>query len=61
MTALFRAGSLVLDVDSGGAFFNKELGELHDGSETSVTGVGVGDDGAEIVDVGQGGALGGRK
>ena len=56
VAALLGAGGLVLDVDAGGALLDEELGELHDGGEAAVAGVGVGDDGAEVVDVGHGGA-----
>ena len=57
VAALLGARGLVLDVDACGALFDEELGELHDGSEAAVAGVGVGDDGAEVVDVGDLGAL----
>lgn len=52
VTALLRSRSLVLNVNTGGAFLDEQLGELHDGSEATVTGVGIGDDGAEEVGVG---------
>lgn len=45
VAALLGAGRLVLDVDAGGALFDKELGELHDGRQPAVARVGVGDDG----------------
>jgi hypothetical protein len=50
---------LVLNVDSSSTLLNEELGELHDGGESSVSGVGIGDVGAEVVDVGGGSTLGG--
>lgn len=58
VAALFRAGGLVFNVNTGGALFDKELGQLHHGSQAAVTGVGVGDNGAEVVNVGKVGALG---
>ena len=61
VTTLFGTGSLVLNVDTGGTLFDKELGELHDGSETAVTSVGVGNNGTEVVDDGRLGALLGRE
>lgn len=59
VSALLCPRRLVLDVDSGGTLLDEHLRELHDGGETSVSGVGIGDDGAEVVDVGGFGALGG--
>lgn len=60
MAALLGAGRLVLDVDAGGALFDKELGELHDGRQAAVARVGVGDDGPQVID-GVGGAAGQRR
>ncbi|KAJ6443327.1 protein kinase SNF1 [Purpureocillium lavendulum] len=57
VTALLGAGGLVLDVDAGGTLLDEELGELHDGREAAVARVGVGDDGPQVVDVGEGAAL----
>lgn len=59
MPALLRAGRLVLDVDPGRAGFDEELGQLHRRGDAAVAGVGVGDDGAEEVDVRRGAAGGG--
>lgn len=56
--ALLRAGRLVLDVDARRATLDEELGQLHRCRRAAVAGVGVGDDGAQVVD-GRG-ALGGR-
>ena len=61
VAALLGAGGLVLDVDAGGALLDEELGELHDGGEPAVARVGVGDDGPQVVDVGEGAALGPRR
>lgn len=44
--ALLRARSLVFNMNSSGTL----LGEPHDGRETSMSWIGVGDDGSEIVD-----------
>ena len=40
---------LVFHVNSRGSAFDKHFSEFHDGGETAVTGVGVGDDGTEKV------------
>jgi hypothetical protein len=40
--ALFGPWRLVLNVNSGCPFLDEHLGELHDGSETSVTGICIG-------------------
>ena len=57
VTALLGSGSLVLNVDTGGTLLDEELGELHDGSETAMASIGVGNDGSEVVNVGDTGAL----
>lgn len=54
VTTLLGARGLVLDVDTGGTGLDHHLGELHDSGETTVAGVTVGDDGAEVVDLGAG-------
>ena len=51
VSALLRSGGLVFDVDAGGAVLDEELGELHYGGEAAVAGVGIGDEGAEVIDV----------
>lgn len=56
VSALLGARGLILNVDAGGALLDEELGELHDGRETAVARVGVGDDGSQVVDVGELGA-----
>lgn len=58
MAALFGARGLVFDVDPGRTALDEEPGELQHGRQAAMTGVGIGDDGAQIVDVGLGGALG---
>lgn len=49
VTALLGTRGLILNVDTGSTLLNEELGELHDGSKTTVTGIGIGNDGAEVV------------
>lgn len=51
---LLGARGLVLNVDTGGTRLDHHLRELHDSGEATVAGVGIGDDGAEVVDVGSG-------
>eukprot|EP00128_Syssomonas_multiformis_P016434 Colp12_sorted_trinity150504_noHs@9148 len=51
VTALLGTGSLVLNVNTSNTSLNEHLGELHNGRETTVTSVGVSDDGAEEVNV----------
>ena len=48
VAALLGARSLVLDMDTSCTSLNEELGQLHSGSETTMTGVGIGDDGSEV-------------
>jgi hypothetical protein len=63
VSTLLGTRSLVFNVNSGGSTLNEELGELKDGGQSSVSGVGIGNDGTEVVDVGLGGTLlnGGRE
>ena len=58
MAALLGARSLVLNVNPSGTLLDEELGQLHNGRQTAVTSIGIGDDGSEVVDVGELGALG---
>ncbi len=51
MTALLRPRLLVLEVHPGGAGLHEELDELHDRAQASMSGVAVGDDGGQIVDL----------
>ena len=60
VSTLLRTRSLVFDVDSSCTLLNEELGELHDGSETTVTSVRIGNDGPEVVDLGCFGEFGFR-
>lgn len=57
VTALLGTRCLVFNVDTGGTLLNEKLGELHNGGQTTVTSVCVGDNGAEVVDVWGLGAL----
>ena len=50
--------SLVLDVNTSSTLLDKQLGELHDSGETTMTGISVCDDGTEIIDVLEVGTLG---
>jgi len=57
VATLLGTGSLVLNVNTSSTALNEELGQLHDGSQATMTGIGIGNDGTEIVDVGDVGAL----
>ena len=57
MSAFLGTGSLVLNVDSCSTALNEELGEFHDGGETAMAGIGIGNDGAQVVDIGVADAL----
>lgn len=57
VTTLLGTRSLVLNVNTSSTLLNEELGELHDGGETTVTSVGIGNDGSEVVEVVEVGAL----
>lgn len=57
VAALLGARGLVLNVNTGSTLLNEELGELHDGGETAMAGIGISNDGTEVVDVGELGAL----
>ena len=57
VSAFLGAWGLVFNVDAGGPLFDEEFGELHDGCEATVACVGVGNDGSQIVDIGNSGSL----
>ncbi len=57
VATLLGARGLVLNVNTSSTLLNKELGELHDGGETAMAGVGIGNDGTEVVNVGELGTL----
>lgn len=58
VATLLCAGGLIFDVNTGSTTLNEELGQLHDGGQTTVTSVGIGDNGAQVVNVGDGSTLG---
>ena len=51
VSTLLRPWCLVLDMDACCTLLDEHLSELEDSGEATVSGVGVGDDGAEVVDV----------
>lgn len=53
VATLLGTRGLVLNVDTGGTSLDEHLGELDDGSQTSVTSVGIGNDGSQVVDGGR--------
>lgn len=57
VSALLGSGGLVLNVNTSGTLLDEKLGELHDGGQTAVAGIGISNDGAEVVDVGDLGAV----
>ena len=57
VTTLLGTRSLILNVNTGSTTLNKQLGQLHDGSQTTVTSVSVRNDGAQVVNVRNVGAL----
>ena len=52
VSTLLCPWSLILDVNTGSALLNEELGELHGGGETTVAGVSVGNDGPHVINGG---------
>lgn len=52
VSTLLGARRLVLDVDTRSTLLDEQLGQLHDSRQSAVARVRVGDDGAEVVDVG---------
>ena len=60
-TTLLRSRSLILNVDTGSTLLDKHLGQFHDGGESSVSSVGVGDNRSEVVDSGSRGSLSGSE
>jgi hypothetical protein len=57
VSAFLRTRCLIFDMDTSGTFLDKHLGEFEHGSEATVPGIGISDDGAEIIDVGDFGSL----
>ena len=60
VTTLLGTRSLVLNVDTSCTLLDKELGEFHDSGKTTVTSVGISNNGTEVVDEGNLGTLLGR-
>ena len=58
VSALLCSRRLVLDMDAGSALLDEEFGQLHDSRQAAVASVSIGNDGAEVVDVVELGALG---
>ena len=52
VSTLFGAGGLVLNVNTSGALLDEHLCELHDSGKTTMSGIGISDNRAEIVDIG---------
>lgn len=52
VAALLGAGGLIFDVDTGSTTLNEQLGQLHHSGQTAVSGVGISNDGSQVVDVG---------
>ncbi|KAH3666964.1 hypothetical protein OGAPHI_003414 [Ogataea philodendri] len=57
VSTLLGSSGLVLNVDSCGSVLNEHLGELHNGSGTSVSSISIGNDWSEKVNVWQFGTL----
>lgn len=51
VSTLLRAWGLVFDVDARSSLLDEQLGQLHDGSETAMASVCIGNDGSEIVNI----------
>lgn len=52
MTTFLGARSLIFDMDTGGTPLDEELCQLHDGRQTTMAGVGISNDGSQVVDIG---------
>lgn len=57
MATLLCTRRLILNMNTSRTTFNKELGQLHDSSETAMSRIGIGDDGSEVVVVLDGAAF----
>lgn len=53
VAALLGAWCLILDVNTGRTLLDEQLSKLHDGRQTTVAGVRIGDNGTEVVDIGE--------
>lgn len=57
MSTLLRSRSLILNMNTGSSLLNKQFCQLHNGSQSSVSSISICDDGPEVVDVGELGAV----
>lgn len=57
MSALLGSRSLILNMNTSSSLLNKQFCQLHNGSQSSMSGISICDDGAEVVDVGELGAV----
>ena len=57
VSTLLSARCLILDMNTSGSSRDEPLGQLHHGSQTTVASVGIGNDGTEVVHIGNLGAL----
>jgi hypothetical protein len=57
VAALLGTRCLVLNVNTSSTLLNEELGELHDGGQTTMSGIGISNDWAEVIDVGHASAV----
>ena len=53
MSALFGSRRLILNMDTSSSLLDEQLSQLHDCSQTSMSGVSICDDRAEIINVGE--------
>jgi hypothetical protein len=53
VAALLGARGLVFNMDASSTLLDKELGQLHDSRQTAVASIGIGNDGAEVINVGE--------
>jgi hypothetical protein len=60
MSALLRSWSLILDVDTSSSFLHEQLGQFHDRCQTSMSGISICNDGSEVIDICELGAVGFR-
>lgn len=60
VTALLGPWGLVLDMNTSSTLLNEQLGQLHDRRQTTMSSIGICDNGSEVVNVGEFAALGFR-
>ena len=58
MSTFLGSRSLILNVYTSRTLLDKQLGQLHNGSQTSMSGISICNDGTEIIDVGELGPVG---